>query len=169
MRIRPLDFDRDEEVVVAASFSKLTLLETLPEARRDPELVPNGSVAEMAAMYRRGRENPDHRYLVAEAGDGMLVGHAIALMRTDEDGLRYGYGYTRCVLPSHRRRGLARRLLRTAKAWWAEQGADHVMAHTHATNRALQALFTSEGFVVLGTGEGRWPSVVLRCPGAALG
>lgn len=160
--IRPLDFRLDEEVNVAASFSMLTLLETLPEARRDPACVPNFSVASMAEMYRENRHNPAHRYLVVTDEDGMLVGHAIALMRLDDDGVRHGYSYTRYILPSHRRKGLARRLLHEAKAWWRAEGARYVLAHTHPTNAPLQALFHDEGFRAVEQRGGRWPSLLLR-------
>ena len=167
-QIRRLDFDNDEEVYVAASFSMLTLLESLPEARRKPDSVPNFSIEEMAKMYRGGRHHPDHRYYVAEAEGGLIVGHAIALMRTEEDGTRYGYSYTRYILPTHRRQGLARRLLREAKGWWRSQGAAHVLAHTHTSNAPLLALFESEGFSVVERRDGRWPSLQLRCPNGAL-
>lgn len=160
--IRLLDFRQEEEVYVAASFSMLTLLETLPEARRDPDCVPNFSVEAMAEMYRENRHNPAHRYFVVEDDGGVLVGHAIALMRLDDDGVRHGYSYTRYILPHHRRRGLARRLLHEAKAWWRAEGARYVVAHTHRTNAPLQALFHDEGFETVEQRDGRWPSVKLR-------
>ncbi|MFT4978317.1 MAG: GNAT superfamily N-acetyltransferase [Myxococcota bacterium] len=162
-RIRSLDFRDSGEVYTAASFSMMTLLETLPEARADPELVPNFSVEEMAAMYRSGQSDPDHRYLVIVDDNNRPVGHAIALIRCDDDGTRYGYSYTRYILPHHRRRGLARRLLRAAKSWWAEAGVSHVLAHTHPENKPLQTLFIDEGFQVVERRDGRWPSLLLRC------
>ena len=48
-RLRDAQLDGPERFILA-SFSKLTILETLPEARRDPSLVPNGEVADMADM-----------------------------------------------------------------------------------------------------------------------
>lgn len=165
--IAPLDFDHDPNVVEAASFSLLTLLETLPELRSDPSVLNNASVQDMAAMYRRGRDNPDHLYLMARV-DGRAVGHAIALMRTDADGVRHGYSYTRYVLPAHRRKGVAGALLRAAGRWWIERDAAYVTAHTHATNTGLQALFARAGFRETGRSAGKWDSVALRCERADL-
>lgn len=159
--LRPLDFEDPSEVNIAASFSALTILETLPQARRDPTLVPRSSVEEMAQMYTGGRDNPDHWYRVVEF-EGEVVGHAIALMRRDEQGTPHGYSYTRYILPEFRRRGLAGALLDAAIAWWRERGAAYVLANTHPTNRGLRALFGSRGFHEEGLSEGRWPSVVLR-------
>ncbi|MEL6182053.1 MAG: GNAT family N-acetyltransferase [Myxococcota bacterium] len=168
--IRPIHPNEPGAWNTVASFSMLTILETLPEARRDPSIVPNLSVEAMASSYAQHRSNPDHRVMVVEeTSTPMVVGAAIALMRTDDDGLRYGYSYTRYILPAHRRRGLARQLLRQAIAWWDEQGAAYVLAHTHPSNAPLLGLFTSEGFVEVGRSNKRWPSVILKRVGPAGG
>ena len=151
-----------DDVATMASFSILTILETLPEARCDPSIVPGFSHEEMASRYREGLDNPDHRYLVVTTGEGRVVGHGIYLLRRKEDGSTYGYLYTRYILPAHRRRGLGGQLLDRALGWFAEMGADSAEAHTHPTNLGLQTLFTSRGFSVGPIQEGRWPSVVLR-------
>ena len=65
MLIRRLDFDDDAEVHTAASFSLATLLESIPEFRTNPLLLPNATVSDMVSMYRAGCTNPEHRYLVA--------------------------------------------------------------------------------------------------------
>ncbi len=160
--IRSVDLSDDGEVNTIASFSMLTILETLPESRQEPSIVPNLSIEAMGEMYRSDLGRPDRRYLVAEDGEGNIIGHAIAVLRTDASGLLYGYSYTRYVLPVHRKRGVARQLLHAAKRWWWEQGVLYVLAHTHPTNLALQRLFLSEGFVAAGQKVGRWPSVLLR-------
>ena len=160
--IRPVDLADEAEVNTIASLSMLTILETLPEARRDPTVVPNFSISAMATMYRGDLGRADRRFWVAVDEDGQIVGHAIALLRTDDSGLLHGYSYTRYVLPGWRRKGIARALLQEAKRWWWAQGVVYVLAHTHATNHALQQLFLSEGFVIGGQQEERWSSVVLR-------
>ena len=45
MLIRRLDFDDDAEVHTAASFSLATLLESVPEFRANPLLLPNATAA----------------------------------------------------------------------------------------------------------------------------
>lgn len=161
-RLRDLDLADPGEVNTAAAFSMATILETLPEARRDPEIVPGFSIEAMAAMYARGHDNPDHRYRVAVDHAGLIVGHAIALMRADDHGVAHGYSYTRYVLPAHRRRGLARRLLVDALGWWTGRGARYVLAHTHADNTALQRLFATAGFTVVERTHTRWAGLTLR-------
>ncbi|MFT5683511.1 MAG: GNAT superfamily N-acetyltransferase [Myxococcota bacterium] len=160
--IREADLSDDAEIHTIAAFSMLTILETLPEARRDPSIMPNLSIESMAQMYRNDLGRTDRRFWLAQDAEGRIIGHAIALMRTDDSGLLHGYSYTRYVLPIWRRHGIARLLLQGAKRWWWEQGALYVLAHTHTTNHALQQLFLSEGFVVAGQQEERFSSVVLR-------
>jgi hypothetical protein len=94
----------EDDVSTMASFSMMTILETLPETRLDPSIVAGFTHEEMSAMYREGLDNPDHRYLVVTDEDDLLVGHGIYLFRRDESGAPYGYLYTRYVLPAHRRR-----------------------------------------------------------------
>lgn len=160
--LRSLNFDDAGEVMTVGSFGMLTILETLPESRQDPDLLPNFSARAMAEMYGEGRENPKHRYWVVTEPSGMVVGHAIALLRVDDAGELFGYSYSRYVLPAHRRAGIGRALLREAIAWWREQGAAYVMAHTHPTNAALLGLFKGAGFVEHERTNKRWPSVALR-------
>ena len=152
----------EDDVATMASLSILTILETLPEARRDPSIVPGFSHEDMASMYLKGLSNPDHRYLLATHEEALVVGHGIYLLRRDEAGARYGYLYTRYVLPAHRRRGLGGRLLDRALDWFDEMNAQWAEAHTHPSNSPLQALFASRGFEQGPVQEGRWPSVLLR-------
>ena len=159
-QIRPAQ--TDDDVSTMASFSMLTILETIPEARRDPTIVPGFSHEEMSSMYREGLNNPNHRYLVVVSPDGLLVGHGIYLLRRDDAGSSYGYLYTRYVLPAHRRRGLGGRMLDTALDWFKEMDAEWAEAHTHPSNAGLQKLFASRGFEVGPPQEGRWASVLLR-------
>ena len=159
--VRRLD-GSSAEVHTAAAFSMLTILETLPESRREPGVVPNLDIASMARMYAEGQENPDHLYLFALSPEGEAAGHIIALLREDEDGVVHGYGYTLYVLPAHRRQGAARALLEHAMGWWRERGAAYVLAHTHPTNAELQALFASLGFSEVARGVKRWESITLR-------
>ena len=151
-----------DDVGSMSSFSILTILETLEDARRDPSVVPGFTHDEMATMYRKGLENPAHRYRVLAQPDGRLVGHGIYLLREDETGATYGYLYTRYVLPAHRRRGLGGQLLDEALNWFRNQEAGWVEAHTHPTNAPLQGLLQSRGFEAGPVIQGHWESVLLR-------
>ena len=152
----------EDDIATMASFSILTVLETVTEAQRNPSIVPGFTHQEMAATYQKGLDNPDHRYLVARCEEGLLVGHCIYLLRRNEAGVKYGYLYTRYVLPAHRGRGLGGRMLDRALAWFKEVNAQWAEAHTHPSNTPLQSLFASRGFEKGPVQEGRWPSVLLR-------
>ena len=94
-------------------------------------------------MYRKGLNNPDHRYVVATNEESMIVGHSIYLLRRNEAGTKFGYLYTRYVLPAHRGRGLGGRMLDGALDWFKKMNAEWAEAHTHPSNTKLQNLFSS--------------------------
>jgi ribosomal protein S18 acetylase RimI-like enzyme len=152
----------EDDVATMASFSILTILETIPEARTDPSIVPNFSHEEMAAMYRKGLGNPSHRYLVAANEENLLVGYGIYVLRKNDAAASFGYLYSRYVLPAHRRQGLAGRMLDTALDWFKEMNAEWAEAHTHPSNTGLKKLFTSRGFEIGPGRSGRWDSVLLK-------
>ena len=154
----------EDDISTMSSFSILTLLETLPEVRRDPSIVPGFSHQEMASMYRKGLNNPDHRYVVVMTEDAFVVGHGIYLLRQNEAGTKYGYLYTRYVLPAHRGQGLGGRMLDMALDWFDEMNAEYAEAHTHPSNTPLQNLFASRGFEKGPIQQGQWASILLRKP-----
>ncbi len=154
----------EADIATMASFSILTILETLPEARRDPSIVPGFSHQDTVSRYRQGLNNSDHRYVVVTTQEGHVVGHGIYLLRHNEAGGKYGYLYTRYVLPAHRGRGLGGRMLDMALDWFDEMNAEYAEAHTHPSNTPLQNLFASRGFEKGPVQEGRWPAVLLRKP-----
>lgn len=161
MLIRRLDPDDDAELNNSVSFAMLTVLETLPEARRDPSVVPGFTFEAMQADYRVKSRRDDRLFLVAEDDQAGIVGHAAMLLAQDDAGRTFGYFATRYVLPRWRRRGLARRFLKRGLAWFRERGVAYAMAHTHESNEPLLGLFRSEGFTA-SKREGRWPSWELR-------
>ena len=154
--------ESEDDIATMSSFSILTILETLPEVRIDPSIVPNFSHQDMLGMYRKGLTNPDHRYVVVTNAEGLRVGHCIYLLRRNDAGVRYGYLYTRYVLPAHRGRGLGGRMLDRALDWFEEMNAEWAEAHTHPSNTPLQNLFASRGFEKGPVLDGRWSSVLLR-------
>jgi ribosomal protein S18 acetylase RimI-like enzyme len=142
--VRRLD-GSSAEVHTAAAFSMLTILETLPESRREPGVVPNLDIASMARMYAEGQTNPDHLYLFALSPDGEAAGHVIALIRTDDDGVVHGYGYTLYVLPAHRRRGPFPCAGCHATEAFVGVIPGNANAGSGATNNGLDATTTDEG------------------------
>ena len=141
----------------------MTIWESRPELRRDPATAPGYGWSETQARYRAGVRSDGQRYLVALDPDGNLVGHSIVVLRTDADGRRFGYFWSRYVLPAHRRNGLATRFLSDAMAWFASQNARYAEVHIHTENKALRAMFEGKGFAVVDRGrDDTWSWLVLR-------
>jgi GNAT superfamily N-acetyltransferase len=155
------DAATESDIKIMASMSILTLLETIPEVRVDPTTVPNFSHEAMTKMYLDSLSNPKHRYIVLATEAGELVGHTIFLLREDSQNVRFGYLYTRYILPQHRGHGFGGRMLDLALTWFKEEKAIYAEAHTHQTNTVLANLFASRGFEATPE-EGRWPTLRLR-------
>jgi L-amino acid N-acyltransferase YncA len=124
-------------------------------------VVPHFTFEAMKADYAAKSRLPDRRFLVAETDAGLIVAHSIFKSLRDDDGVLFGYCATRYVLPGWRRRGLGSEFLDHALRWFREQGAAYALAHTHATNVPLKALFERHGFVAAER-DGRWPTWELR-------
>ncbi|MDZ4257829.1 MAG: ribosomal protein S18-alanine N-acetyltransferase [Gemmatimonadales bacterium] len=87
--------------------------------------------------------------LVLEDGPGEVVGSVLARVVADEAEV-----LTIAVAPSHRRRGLGRRLLDAAIAAAADRGAATVWLEVRASNRAARGMYESAGFVAAGLRRG---------------
>ncbi|MDJ0974220.1 MAG: GNAT family N-acetyltransferase [Planctomycetota bacterium] len=164
--VRDLDPDTEHELDTVTRWSMETVLETIPEFSGSEavarSVLPNFSFDEMRAMFEADLERPSHRFLVVEHDAHGLVGHSMISRKRDAEGLRFGYFFTRFVLPAHRRKGLGSRLLGEALRWFDEEGWDYLLAHTHAANEALQALFARHGFTIVERTEKPWAAVTLR-------
>ena len=73
-----------------------------------------------------------------------------------------------CVHPDHRRRGLARSLLRHLLARAQAAGAGSAFLEVRLSNGAAQALYRSEGFVEVGRRPGYYPAGEAREDGLIL-
>jgi ribosomal protein S18 acetylase RimI-like enzyme len=80
--------------------------------------------------------------LIAEL-DGAVVGAVIA----GWDGVR-GWIYHLAVAPSHRRRGIATRLMRAAEATLGALGCPKINLQVRATNQSVVAFYRSLGYQV---------------------
>lgn len=167
-KIRPLRADRKQEIDAIVRMSMQTVLDTVPEFGGEPERArehfSNFTYAQMREMYERDQNRPQtHRFLVAEDASGKLVGHSIFFKRVPDDEPSWGYLFTRYITPEYRRQGIGSALLQQAMTWFDEQGVAYVMAHTHATNEALQGLLLKHHFQVVERKESPWPTLTLKC------
>ena len=85
--------------------------------------------------------NPTARFLVAD-DNGLVVGYMGMHALLDEGAIT-----NVAVSPAHRRRGIARALLRHQAAWGGQNGLSRLMLEVRASNIAARALYEQEGFV----------------------
>lgn len=81
-----------------------------------------------------------------------LAGYAVLALMYDE-----GHLLNLCIAPRHRRRGLARYLLRHVLREAVSAGMDRVLLEVRAGNGSAQRLYLSEGFGVIGERPGYYP------------
>ena len=159
--LRPLNPDSEREMNTVTVFSMMTLWESRPELRIDPAQIPDFGFSATHRMYQAGIGNPNQRYLIALDGDANIVGHSIVGLRTGEGDDRYGYFWSRYVLPAHRRKGLASRFMDEALTWFQQKGVKRAEVHIHLSNLALRKVFERKGFRPIDRRTGRWEYVVM--------
>lgn len=161
--IRPLQPGSARELEIVTCFAVMTIWESRPELRINPDDAPGYSWPETHARLKAGARSPDGRYLVATDRDGHLVGHSITVIRHDDDGVPFGYFWSRYVLPRCRRQGLASRFLVDSESWFRSRGAKRAEVHIHTENAGLRSLFESRGYKVADRGrDAIWSWIVLR-------
>jgi len=169
LHIRDLDPTSPSELDTVTRWAMAAPLESIPELEGRTERAlaqwPNFTFDRMRAMFVECLPKPTHRFLVAEDPGRRLVGHSMVFHKLDNEGRRYGYFFTRYVLPEHRRRGVASALMEDALMWFRGKDLSYLQAHTHATNVVLQRLYAQHGFSVVGQRKEPWPVVELRRPG----
>ena len=136
VRIRPL---REDEIELVAERMRATLVEVLGEAR-------GRAMYTMEWLRDRVRFHLDPSrstgtVLVAEQ-DGFVVGHTIVRVEADGTGLFS----TTYVVPTARRRGVARRLLLAGEAWLSAHPIRELATCTARDNGRLIGLFRAHGY-----------------------
>lgn len=122
-----------------------------------------GTEAWTASGYRSELADTERRhYLVAQGQQGELLGWAGVMIISDSAEI-----LTVGVLPSARRRGIARQLLDGLLAEARRRGAVEAFLEVRVDNEAAQLLYSREGFVQVGLRPGyydggRVDAVVMR-------
>ncbi|MEM6929755.1 MAG: GNAT family N-acetyltransferase [Myxococcota bacterium] len=160
--IRPLDPKSQHELDEVCVFSVMTLWESRPEMRVDPKTLPHFGFEAHRRIITAGADNGSQQYLVARDAEGRLAGHSIVIVRHGDDGVDYGYLWSRYVLPRFRRQGLARTFLHRNLDWLRQRAIAYAEVHVHVENHALRQLFESEGFRVVDRRSDQWTYLVLR-------
>jgi GNAT superfamily N-acetyltransferase len=142
MRIRPLDPASDEEIALVADRMRRTLVEVLGEAR---------GTAMYTTDWLRARVRfhlvPDREVLLAEDGDGVVIGHTIVRVEPDE-GPATGLFSTTFVAPEARRAGVASALLAAGEGWMRDRAMASAVTWTGDANTKLLRLYERHGYAV---------------------
>ncbi len=161
--IRALDPRNPSELDTVTCFAVMTIWESRPEFRVDPRTLPGYGWTDTHARLKAGLRSEDNRYLVAVDGDGYIVGDSIVVIRHDQSGAKFGYFWSRYVLPRARRQGLATKFLADAESWFRSKRAGYAEVHIHTENQALRGVFTQRGYKVAERGkDATWSWIVLR-------
>jgi ribosomal protein S18 acetylase RimI-like enzyme len=158
--IRDINEKDEGEIDLVVNRAMETVLETCPEFKGSSELAleafSNFTFDQMKAMFKSVYGNNHHRTLVAIQNDtNEVVAHSIFSIKTDTQGIKYGFCYSRYVLPRMRRNGIASALLREQEIWWIKNKAEYATAQTHETNLKLQNLFVKHGYEKIGPIQGK--------------
>jgi GNAT superfamily N-acetyltransferase len=165
--LREINKENEHELALVTQRCMETVLETIPEFEGNPEKARlafgNFTFAQMKEMIQGTLSSAVHRNLAAVDSDSdELVGHALFSIKIDSDGKKYGFCYSRYIVPAYRKKGIASMLLSQAEEWWTSLKAEYVVAHTHVSNLALQCLFQKHGFTLSEVKQGKFPYYELR-------
>jgi GNAT superfamily N-acetyltransferase len=142
--IREIAPDCESEIELVARRMRETLVEVEGEE-------VGGSLYTMDWLRERVRWHLDPLTAVAKVylaidADQQVLGHTIVRRETDEAGRPFGLFSTTYVLPSARRRGVARLLLAAGEDWMRQQGLPRAATWTSETNVRLINLYRSHGY-----------------------
>lgn len=101
-------------------------------------------------QFKMTVRQPDKLWLLVKEGN-QAVGLVIAGIHTDSplfQARRWVEVQALYVAPSHRRHGIARRLLKRVYAWAERQGLARIELFVTASNTRAQAVYADEGFTV---------------------
>lgn len=146
MIIRPLqngDYEKAQELLAQI---QITHSQGRPDVFRGPEMV-------MPEFIFLGAQNaPEKLSVVAEDDDGTLIGLCMVSLQENLPNnfvmvpRKYAMVDTMCVLPAHRRQGIAEKLLCYVKERAAELDLDSVELKVAAFNGPAQSLYAKLGF-----------------------
>ena len=149
--IRDINPNEHTEIDLVVHRAMETVMETIPEfAGKHEEALKiwsNFTFDQMKAMLVSNYGDPNHRILlVIDQHSNSIAGHAIFSVKLDQEGIKYGFCYSRFIHPDYRKRGMASALLQAQESWWIHKGARYILAQTHENNFKLKNLFEKHGF-----------------------
>jgi|APFre7841882724_1041349.scaffolds.fasta_scaffold06846_3 GNAT superfamily N-acetyltransferase len=148
--IRDIASRSNDEINLVASRMEATLVEV--------EGAANAAKLH-SAQWLRDRllwhvQNPDvvGKALVAVLPTGEVIGHTLLRREADPTGSHIGLFSTTYVVPPHRTRRVASRLLLAGEAWFREIGVFATSTWTSQSNTKLIRLFEQHGYQITSQG-----------------
>lgn len=142
--LREIDPTSDAEIDLVAQRMRATLIEVEGEET-------GTALYSMDWLRERVRWHLDAAQVVAqvilaEAEDGVILGHTIVRREFEQDGRQYGLVSTTYVLPDSRRSGVAEALLIAGEEWMRGLGLGICATWTSSTNLKLIRLYEKHGY-----------------------
>ena len=98
--------------------------------------------------------NPEELSRIIKNITNEILGHAIFSLKTDDNEKKYGFCFSRYVIPEARKFGVASQLLKEQEVFWKNNHAEYIIAQTHQQNVKLQNLFLKHGYEMTGPKKG---------------
>ena len=150
--LRDLDRSIEADLEWVALGMHLTLIEV--EGEKGCQAYPLAWTRARLRELLDPAKHTAHVFLaVAQDDPAAIAGHTILRVNAMPDGRRYGLVSTTYVDPSHRRAGLADRLLDRGEAWILAQGMTEAATWTSARNERLIRLYGKHGYAVTESGS----------------
>ncbi len=146
MKIREIDPQSDDEVLIVAQRMRQTLVEVLGSDKGE-------SMYSMDWLINRVRwhldpKNTHGKVFLIENQEGTILGHGIARI---DHGTNFCYFSTIFVEPSSRRKGLATQLINHVEDWFLRLKVVKIIYNTAKNHSAIISLFKSHGYFITKT------------------
>ncbi len=146
-RVRPIDPRSDAEIEIVATRMRQTLVEVLGEARGNAMYTIDWLRDRVRFHLDPSRSTGE--VFLAEDVEGVVMGHTIVRIETEDDWRSIGLFSTTYVHPSHRRAGVASMLLERGEAWFRGRGPHCAVTYTDEANAGLIRLFERHGYRIV--------------------
>jgi GNAT superfamily N-acetyltransferase len=146
MRIRRINPQSEEEIVLVAKRMRETLIEVLGEER-------GGNMYSLEWLKHRVLFHLDEdrckgAVFLAENQSKEIIGHCIVRVDKDEHDREVGLFSTTYVMKKSRRAGTASELLRCGEEWLKEKGITEIITYTDEMNKNLIELYKRHGYKI---------------------
>ena len=147
IQIRPIDRFSTAEIELVASRMRLTLEEVLGKDKGQ-------SMYSIDWLINRVQQHIngelDGEVFLSLNSTGVITGHTIVRVDSDENETPFGLFSTIYVIPADRKHTIASQLINYGELWMREKGLSKFSTYTSTTNIKLINLFRKRGYEIAG-------------------